>query len=185
MEKENLRKRIQQKRNQLTKDYIFQKSLSIAQRLSKEAFFQNASRICIYQAFRNEVSCEPIMEEAFRTGKKIFVPVTDETNKKIEFYEIFADTMWKKGAYGILEPVLTKRNLKLQNEALIIMPGLVFDEQKHRLGYGGGYYDRYLASFPQNITIGICFDFQVLKQIPFEHHDICPDYVITEKRMIQ
>ena len=184
MDKKELRKRMIQKRNQLSENEVYGLSDKICRQLVKSELFQKCSHICIYRSFRNEVSCDGICQEAFSGQKHVYVPVTDLESKTIDFYEIFPDTLWKEGAYGIMEPCLTKENKRLDRTALICMPGLIFDKEKHRIGYGGGYYDKYLQTHASHKTVALCYGFQIVGQLPYDEHEIPPDYIITENGII-
>lgn len=177
-----MRKQMSEQRNALTKEYQIEYAETIAEFIVNSSIYINSQNICVYQAFRNEVSCDKITAYAFKDGKSVFVPVTDKTTMTMDFFEITADTKWQEGAYGILEPVLTKDSKHLQDKALILMPGLVFDKEKHRIGYGGGYYDKYLACHKDHITAALCYPFQIVtEELPYEAHDILPDYIITNE----
>lgn len=173
------------RRNRLSKEQVSSLSNEIGKQIIKSELFQNAFHICVYQAFRNEVCCDTIMEEAFKSGKHVYVPVTDMETKTMEFYEVFEDTLWKPGAYDILEPCISKDNSILKEKALVFMPGLLFDKDKHRVGYGGGYYDKYFMSHPFHTLVGLCYDFQVVDCLPYEEHDMIPDYIATEKGIME
>lgn len=182
IDKRTLRKEMSVKRNALSSQECKIRSEQIAMRLLQSDMFEKSERICIYKAFRNEVSCDTICQKAWETGKEVYVPITDESKKRIDFYSITEQTVWKEGAYGIMEPVLAGVESVLDAPALILMPGLVFDRNKHRIGYGGGYYDKYLATHPIHITAALCYDFQItVQELPSEEHDILPDYLITEQ----
>ena len=181
IDKQMLRKQMRSQRDSLSGEEQKNRSNLIAERLLESELYRQHCRICIYQAFRNEVSCDTIMYESWKCGKEVFVPVTDEQNKTMEFYKVTEQTQWRLGAYGIMEPVLEAAAEPLTEPALILMPGLVFDRDKHRIGYGGGYYDKYLAVHPIHVTAALCYDFQIVSEdLPYEEHDILPDYIITE-----
>ena len=184
MDKKELRNIMMNRRNRLSKNEVDAFSKRIANHVIKSDLFKESSHICIYQAFRNEVSCDVIMKEAFLKGKHVYVPVTDMGTKTMEFYEIFEDTKWILGAYGIKEPCLSNQQPVLNEKALICMPGLLFDKEKHRIGYGGGYYDKYFMLHPMHTKIALCYEFQIIETLPFEEHDILPDYIVTEKGII-
>ena len=185
-EKQPLRSRMQSRRAALSREEQESRSAQIIEQIVQSALYDKNQRICIYQAFRNEVSCDTMKQKAWEDGKEIYVPVTDEKNKTMEFYRITPATQWQTGAYGIMEPVLEEDTPRLTEPALILMPGLVFDHHKHRIGYGGGYYDKYLSSHPMHITAALCYDFQIVpEELPFEEHDILPDYIVTEQYIIQ
>ncbi len=170
---------MREKRNALTIVERKQYSELITERILNSDFYQNVKNICVYEAFRNEVSCEYITKQAFQDGKCVYLPVTDKATKTMEFYQITEDTIYREGNYGIREPVLDESTKTLQQKALILMPGLAFDRNKHRLGYGGGYYDKYLSLHKEHITAALCYNFQIVDELPCEEHDILPDYIVT------
>ncbi len=184
MNKTEIRKEMLQKRNRLSAMEQQMYSERISDRILKSSLYDQCKNLCIYQAFRNEVSCDKIMRQALQDKKSVFVPVTDLENKTMEFYRVTEHTKWKAGAYGIMEPVFTDMTPVLKEKALILMPGLVFDRDKHRIGYGGGYYDKYLAGHMEHTTIALCYHFQIVKErLPFEEYDILPDYIATDEDM--
>lgn len=186
MKKAEMRKLMLDKRNLLTESEITNLSEQICTLITESDLYQNFQNICIYQAFRNEVSCDRIMKRALSDGKYVYVPVTDMEHGEMEFYQVTDQTNWKMGAYNIKEPVLDKDTLRLQEKALILMPGLVFDKKRHRLGYGGGYYDKYLEKHQGHVTVALCYRFQVIdEELPCEEHDILPDFIVTENNIFQ
>lgn len=182
MKKDEIRSQMLEKRNLLTFSQQQIYSDRISRIILNSSLYRNCKNLCIYQAFRKEVSCDKIIKQALRDKKQVFVPVTDSVSKTMEFYRVTEMTEWKKGAYGILEPVLTDTTAPLREAALILMPGLVFDKNKHRIGYGGGYYDKYLACHIGHTTIALCYHFQIIDEnLPCEEHDILPDYIATDE----
>lgn len=140
--------------------------------------------ICVYIAFSNEVSCEKIINTALKDNKHVFVPVVDINTKTMEFYQINMNTKWNNNKYGIKEPVIKADTEKLNPmiQALCLMPGVAFDKDKHRIGYGGGYYDKYLSDKDNYITMALCYDFQIIDtDIPINELDISPQYIATEE----
>ena len=97
----------------------------------------------------------------------------------MEFYYFEGYDTLQPGTYGVLEPV--GGVLATDTDALFIMPGVAFDRENHRIGYGGGYYDRYLERPNQHFKIALAYQFQVYQQIPFERFDIQPDLILTEE----
>lgn len=182
-DKKILRKQMRERRDALTTAEIDSRSKQISEQLLQSAFYKECTHICVYEAFRNEVNCKYIKTKALQDGKCVYLPVTDETNKTMEFYQITEDTIYREGNYGIREPEINKNSKTLQDKALILMPGLVFDRNKHRLGYGGGYYDKYLALHKEHITVALCYNFQIVDELPCEEHDILPDYIVMESEM--
>ncbi|MDE6435095.1 MAG: 5-formyltetrahydrofolate cyclo-ligase [Lachnospiraceae bacterium] len=182
MDKKIIREEMLAKRNALSLKERLWRSEQIALQITKSPLYDKFHHVCIYQAFRGEVLCDRIRLEAFYNKKQVYTPVTDLKNKCIAFYQIHESTCYVKGAYGIMEPDVEEESQMLSEPALILMPGLAFDRNKHRIGYGGGYYDRYLAKHPEHKTAALCFEFQILDDdLPYEEHDILPDYIVTEK----
>ena len=182
MLKSEIRKKMLEQRNQLTTTMQLELSRQITEYVLNSGLYQENEHICVYQAFRNEVSCKWIMEKAFEQQKKVYVPVTNQILKTMNFYRITRQTIWKTGAYGIKEPVLEENQEFLTEKALILMPGLIVDYKKHRIGYGGGYYDKYLSENNQHVKVMLCYHFQRIEEnLPSEEYDISPDYVITNK----
>ena len=182
-DKKILRKQMRERRDALTTEEINIRSKQISEQLLQSSFYKECTHICVYEAFRNEVSCENITTKALQDGKCVYLPVTDEASKTMDFYQITEDTIYREGNYGIREPEINKNSKTLQDKALILMPGLVFDRNKHRLGYGGGYYDKYLALHKEHITVALCYNFQIVDELPCEEHDILPDYIVMESEM--
>lgn len=103
----------------------------------------------------------------------------------MDFYVIRDKSELSIGSYGILEPV-TDTIIYPDEKSLIIMPGLVFDTKGNRIGYGGGYYDKYISEYNLGLKAAICFDFQIIEEniIEVEDTDVVPDMIITDSRNI-
>lgn len=184
-DKKEIREKMLEKRNSLSAREQARLARQIAERVLATDIYRESSCICAYQAFRGEVSCQDIIRQAYADGKKVYVPVTDAAVREMQFCRIVEHTAWRKGAYGIMEPVHDKNTEKLTDAALVLMPGLAFDEKRHRLGYGGGYYDKFFARRRDCGKIALCYDFQIVEgELPFESHDILPDYIVTECRIL-
>lgn len=142
--------------------------------------YQKAESIFSYLSFSNEVITNPLIEYSLKKNKKIGVPAVRGKNiVPLEFCG------WEKlhpGYGGILEPVDEKPFL-LTQDTLIIVPGSVFDRKGNRMGYGKGFYDRYLSEHG-GIKIGLAFSFQVLELIESKEHDVPMDFIVTEKEII-
>lgn len=186
-DKKRIRKELTERRNDLTKHEVNQRSGIICNHVLMSEQYKNADNICIYKAFRNEVSCDDIVIRAYEDKKHVYAPVVDMDKRTMNFYEITEKTEWNEGSYGIMEPVVCSDNKILMNSdnALIIMPGLAFNKNKHRIGYGGGYYDKYLVENDDHITMALCYSFQVIdKELPQNEDDVIPDYIVTENGII-
>jgi len=154
----------------------------IKNKLFKLAEFKKAKYVMFYIAKDEEVQTRLMITEAQKIGKKILVPVILKKEKRMiaSLMEDFGKEI-SLGPYGIRQPQ-TKyiREVPAKNIDLVLVPALAFDREGRRLGRGGGYYDRFLASLPvRTPCIGLAFDFQVLKNLPFLYHDISVTKVIS------
>lgn len=178
----------------LRKEYIIlrkrvtnkeEKSQKIAELLAKRDFFKDSLVIAIYSSLPDEVDTKEIFELAKNMNKTIVYPKVKD-NTHIDFFKVNDLQELKKGSFNIMEPQDDIKNLVDSKDVdLMIIPGICFDLEKNRLGYGKGYYDRYLEN--NYITkIGICFSDQVLKEdiIPTDEFDIKMDYIVTENEII-
>ena len=157
----------------------------IAQRLFSCALYQEAEEVFCYASYGSETDTSRIIEESLRLGKGTAVPkVSGE--RRMEFYYISSMDELVPGYRGIPEPEGREGTEALPGrDALIILPGAAFDRKGNRLGYGGGFYDTYLAAHPQAGRAAIAFALQIAEDIPSAPHDIRPDIIVTEKEMIQ
>ena len=164
-------------RKRLSAEQVRERSSLICRRVVQTEPFRQAETVCVYIPIRNEVDTAGIIEACRTAGKRTAAPRICEG--EMEFYYFSSLEDLKEGSFGILEPAGEER---VQSKALIVMPGAVFDRERHRIGYGGGYYDRYLQQHPEHETIAIAYECQILDEIPFEEHDIIPRRLITENR---
>jgi 5-formyltetrahydrofolate cyclo-ligase len=175
--KKLLRKEILAKRSAMTADEVLKQSRRICENVICSKFYKSCKKLCLYMPIRNEVDVRLLLEAAWDDGKQVYLPKV-LPDDYMEFYSYNESTALISGAYNILEPD-SKEILVPDSDTLIIMPGAVFSKDNKRIGYGGGYYDRYLAKHPECKTIAVAYDFQILEHIPYEEHDVCPDVVIN------
>ncbi len=180
--KKEIRKRICFLRDMLSNQEIHEKSCKITKRLTEHPCYKQASQILVYRNFGSEVGTREVILAAWRDGKKTYSPRI--SGKKMEFLQVGEWTDYESGFHGIQEPKVTCPSFveEPEGQVLIVMPGTVFDKAKHRIGYGGGYYDRYLKKHPSYKTAAICFELQMMEHIPYEKHDVSPDVIVTEER---
>ena len=164
-----------EKRNKLSKEESLSHSRKIMQNLFSTERFKQAKVIGFYMATGSEVPTIEMIHETIKLGKKVAVPVT---NEDIEFCEFSDDLV--KGKFGILEP---RERIPLQPD-IVIVPGIAFGRCMHRLGYGKGYYDKYLKRTHAH-RMGICFDFQVFEELPRHEDDVPMNEIVTEERIIK
>lgn len=149
--------------------------------------FQKAENLLVYMHTGSEVRTDSIIGYGLMMGKRIYVPRVRD--KEMEFYQIRDIKECLPGFLGILEPpgdapIFVFDKGRAKENTLMILPGLAFDEKGGRLGYGGGFYDRYLAKHPNCIKMGIAYDFQCVEEVVTEENDICVDILITDKRIV-
>lgn len=181
--KSNIRKEILSVRSNMSEEDVLTLSRAICTTIKSHEFYDICSDICLYMPIRNEVSVDLLMNDIFNTDKQIWLPkIIDD---KMLFYLYTKNTgLNDNNKYHIPEPE-SDIILKPDSNTLIIMPGAVFSADGDRIGYGGGYYDRYLSLYSNCKTIAVCYDFQILDSIPTEEYDIRPQYIVSEKRIIR
>lgn len=176
MDKIELRKQMIKKRLDLSSEDHAAKSNLIISKLKQHPDFINAKILGIYVSFKNEVDTIALIQEIIKT-KKVSVPKTN--HHEMDFYLIDSLEELKLGTYGILEPH-NNRLIDKNKIDLLIVPIVAYDRNNNRLGYGGGFYDRYLKDYHGSI-IGLAFAFQQVKNLPVESYDLPIKTIIDEK----
>lgn len=186
-EKRLLRKSILQKREEMSLEERLTLSYEIMEKAVAHPDFLQAEEILIYVNYQSEVITKGIMEYAFLLGKKVYCPKV-LSEGEMEFFEISSIKDLREGYKGILEPEKNSdRQWKPSGKIpLLLMPGAVFDRQGHRIGYGKGFYDRFLERMGDCLETkaALAYGMQVKEEIPFEPHDLCADMIITEQEVI-
>lgn len=179
--KKKLRKKIQNKRNSLPVRDRKKRSKIIAEKFFSTVYYNDSNNILIYYPFRSEIDVTIIIRQALENKKNIILPGVHNQELKL-FYVDNLKKQLEMGAYGIMEPTIGLcRAAKISDIDLVIVPGVVFDKNLNRLGYGGGFYDRLLPLIPAGVKkIALCFDIQVVESIPVSEHDIKVDLLITD-----
>lgn len=177
--KKDIRKRVLEMRNQMTIEEWDDKSHNIFQKVVTHPFFLHADTIYCYIDFRREVGTRRIIEHAWKLQKKVAVPKIHGEN--MDFYYIRQYSDLRKGYFGIMEPDILQPAKDLA--PLVIMPGAVYDKKRNRIGYGKGFYDKFLAKHSGCRTMALGFELQVLDKIPTNHYDVCPQILITEENI--
>lgn len=188
LDKKVLRQKILEKRGQLKSDEIRVKSHEIKNKLYSLDEFKKSNFIFSFISFRNEVHTHDIIKDSIAMGKRVGVPITVDETRKLLVSEITDfDKELEIGFYNILAPKKEyERIVSPKLVDLVLVPGLAFDKYGFRVGYGGGYYDRFFASVNKDIIkIGLCFHMQLSPEVPIDSYDIPVDYIITEKDIIQ
>lgn len=180
MTKDEIRQEVKGKKAKLTKEQIAAKSEIMTGHFTALTEYRDCSQIILYAAFNQEVNTLPLINQAIKDGKKVALPRV--MGKDIEFFYIdtFHDTT--VSSLGIPEPdIQNKAALLTDRRNIILVPGLAFDMEGNRIGYGKGYYDAYLAAQREEfLKIAFAYDFQVYESIPSEPHDVKVDLLITD-----
>jgi 5-formyltetrahydrofolate cyclo-ligase len=163
------------------KEDVLRKSRLIAEQLWKLPAVQQARSILFYASSSFEVDTLLMIEKACFLGKRVALPIVEQNQRKLIPTLISSMEDVHKGTYGIDEPLLDpNKALALKDLDVVIVPGLAFDKQYHRLGRGAGYYDRFLSTLPKTVsTVGLAFDFQLTESLPTEAHDMRLQHVIA------
>ena len=177
MTKKELRDIVRAKKRALTERQIVDASERLGRDLRAQPAYRQAESIYGYLSFNQEIRTMPMLRQAQADGKRVAVPkVFGEEMKFIWLDDLDAVSA---GYYNIPEP--TADGPEADDEtALVLMPGLAFDAEGHRCGYGGGFYDRYLAAHRQHTTLAMCYDFQMFDHLDTDDFDVPVDIVLSE-----
>lgn len=175
MDKKELRRAIRERKRAMTEEEIVSRSAKLGALFTQSDAYKNAKTIYGYLPYNQEVRTVPMLEQALRDGKRVAVPKVYGDEMKF----LYLDDLTKvsKGYAGIPEPI-ADGPVADDTTALVLMPGLAFDPQGHRIGYGGGFYDKFLAAEPNHPTLALCYEFQMLPALDTEEHDIPVDTVL-------
>ena len=183
--KNTLRCKIDNKLTLLSEDNKKELSILITNRIISSSEWKESNKVFLFISFRNEVITDSIIEHGRIDKKKIYAPLISKKN--MEFFRI--DNIGRqqliRNSYGILEPPTTQPLGEPTKSSIIVTPGLGFTTKGDRLGRGRGYYDKYLASYSEAITVGVAFNIQLYPEIPTDSWDRQLDYIVTEERLWQ
>ena len=172
MDKQALRKEIRDKKRAMTEAEIVAASQRLAELFVASEAYRQAKTIYGYLPYNQEVRTVPILQQALADGKRVAVPKCYGDEMRFIYLEDLSQV--EKGYCGIPEPIADEP-VADDATALVLMPGLAFDPQGHRMGYGGGFYDKFLEKEPNHPTIALCYGFQMLEHLETEAHDIPVD----------
>lgn len=192
MDKKELRKEVRRLRDTLPQEVRKEKSAKIASEVICLQEFQGANVVLLYSAIKSEVETMLIYEEAKRLQKQVYYPRV--IGDVMEFYLVDEVTEFEISTFGVREPKIDKARQyvpKEEDSVLVLMPGLVFDKAGNRIGYGGGYYDKYLQKLMKEVAlmnickVAVAYECQMVSpgMIKNEPYDIRVDYVVTEKEI--
>ena len=175
MDKKELRRTIRERKRAMTEEEIVSRSEKLGQLFAQSQAYKAAKTIYGYLPYNQEVRTIPMLEQALKDGKRVAVPKVYGDEMKFLYLDDL--TQVEKGYAGIPEPI-ADGPVADDDTALVLMPGLAFDPAGHRIGYGGGFYDKFLAAEPNHPTLALCYEFQMLPELHTEEHDIPVDTVL-------
>ena len=175
MDKTALRREIREKKRAMSIVEIEARSARLGELFAETDAYRKAKTVYGYLPYNQEVRTVPILERAMRDGKKVAVPKVYGDTMRFIYLEDLSRV--EKSEMGIPEPVADEPVADDQT-ALVLMPGLAFDEAGHRIGYGGGFYDKFLNAEPNHPTVALCYDFQMFAHLDTEEFDIPVDLVL-------
>jgi 5-formyltetrahydrofolate cyclo-ligase len=182
--KKKLRKSIKAKLSELSLPQYEDQSYKVAQQLFQNDEWMEASTVAITVSKAPEVDTFQIIRKGWEQGKRVVVPKCEPKTRRLDFRELKRFSELESVFYGLLEPIVSETNTVSSGEIdLVVVPGLAFDENGYRLGFGGGYYDRFLANY-HGKTISLAFKDQIVSDIPIESHDIPVGKIITSEGVI-
>lgn len=185
-DKAALRREFEARRNSVTADVRRPSDVALLNNLFASDAWQAADTILSYVSVRGEIDLSPVWKKAVADGKRVALPRTvtgaSEGQMVFQFVEQPSDLM--AGRYGLKEPSPACPEVTDFARTLCLVPGLSFDRHGYRLGYGGGYYDRFLANHPPVVPVGLCYEVCLSDALPHDRYDIPVSYIFTEGSVI-
>ena len=182
MTKDELRGQMRRMRRALSEEAQREAAETVFARIAALDAYRSARVVMAYAAARGELRLDAVLRDALAAGKTLALPRCAQAGV-MHAYRVETLGQLRRGAYGIWEPIETCPRVEPETLDLILVPGTAFDICGHRLGQGGGYYDRYLNG-TRAVRVGVCHDFALLDAVPNETHDARMDIVVTPSRMI-
>jgi len=184
--KKEIRKEILQKRDSINERDRKLMDEEIFNRLVNSDEYKKAKSIFAFVSFKSEVNTHKFIEYALSQGKTIGVPKIRKKEEGMEVFKIHSLSDLESGYFGVMEPIESCEKINKDNIDFILMPGAVFDEKGGRIGYGRGFYDKFLSDVKDSVPkIAIAYELQIIDSVPMEEYDIKIDGIITEKRVIK
>lgn len=175
MDKQTLRRQIRELKRAMTEEQIVSASCRLGEKFAASELYKKASTIYGYLPYNQEVRTVPMLQRALDEGKRVAVPKCYGDEMRFIYLDDLSQV--ESGYCGIPEPI-ADGPVADDPTALVLMPGLAFTERGERMGYGGGFYDKFLAAEPNHPTLALCYDFQMVDFIPTEAYDIPVDGVL-------
>ncbi len=182
--KSDIRRSALARRDALSPLEIRRRSEAASSRLTELGEFQRARTVVFFLSFGSEIDTLPAVRAALASGTRVAAPRADPDSRGLQPCEIRdIDSDLAPGAYGIREPVDGCRPVPADEIDAVLVPAAVWGEDGYRIGYGGGYYDRFLRKVPRAVRIGFGLEVQVLPQVPHEEHDLPVDVLVTDTKV--
>jgi len=178
--KQELRILLRRKREELGHSYRFNAENVIYDRLFSSDAYKNADTVLAYYPIGSEFNTLPIIAKALEDSKKIAFPISNREDYTLDFRYVNDMSVLTRGAYSIPEPSKSAEQYVLSDNSICIVPALAFDICGHRLGYGKGFYDRFLSNY-NGTSIGLVYGDFLLESLPHEPTDIPVDMIISER----
>ena len=182
MDKKEIRSAIIRKRKAMTPETIAQGTGQILRRLCALPQYLDADVIYTFVGCKGEVDTTLLIEKAVADGKKVAVPKC--IGDVMEFFFIESVDELKPGMMDIPEPEMLPEKQADVPDALMIMPGLAFGRDGSRVGFGGGYYDKFLAAHPDLVKVAVAFSWEIFESVPTSEHDIPVPVIVTDEEVI-
>lgn len=182
MEKSQIRREIQYKISNIPAKTKKNKDKILFNTMINNPDIKNSSNIMCFVSFNNEVDTHVFIKYLINNKKNVYIPLIDSKNKIMNISKINSFDELEEGYYGILEP--KKEFIRIADSSvldIIITPGVVFSKDNYRIGYGGGYYDKFFSNMnTKALKIGLCYKEQIVKKVPTEKYDVAVDYIIHD-----
>ena len=180
-QKARLRKRYLTARRAMTPEAWTRASEAICRHLLESSCYEATETLLTYVSARdNEVDTWALIDAALASERAVLTPIVIQGDKMLRWARIVSREQLVRGRFGLLEPDLTRTScMEPPSDALCLTPGVAFTRTGERIGYGGGYYDRFLSDF-KGVSVGLAFDLQLTNSLPTMPHDQPVDYVLTE-----
>lgn len=184
--KKGWRKRITKQKQGLSQEKWQEYSRLIQERLTESPLWKNSQHIAMYYSVEKEVDTLGLMKQAWAEGKNVYLPKCKPADKSLTFYQVDTFDQLETVYFGIPEPIPERCEPRTPAELdLIIVPGLVFDHKGYRIGYGGGYYDRFLQRVGQTPLVSLAFPFQVTEEeLPVNQYDLPVGHIFLPQDQI-
>jgi 5-formyltetrahydrofolate cyclo-ligase len=177
MQKEVIRQKILERRRDLTSEYMEDAAENLFEQIIGIEQVRLARNVLIYSNFDNEVKTAKLAGWLLYKGKEVFLPTVKE---KAMYAMNIRSSPLEPNKFGVIQPRFTKEHFIVPSALdLVIVPGIAFDREKNRIGYGAGYYDDYLKQAKNAYRLALAYDFQIVKKIPAAENDVMMDLVLT------